>query len=111
MAYPPSGMSPNMGNSAGSSSSLFNSISSAGLPMENPANKAQQPETESPSDRLLARFSQAFNAFKDLTAVPEYSVAADKASEVKKAMNNWLAEVHNKLPSAPSGEESTGTSY
>lgn len=111
MATPQSllGMSPIASSPQVNPSTPYNQISSAGLPMENPANKEQQPtEVESPLDKFLKRFEVAFNSFKDLSATPDYSVAADEANEVKKAMNNWLSAVADKLPtqSAKSGPES-----
>lgn len=103
------GMPPTSSSSGPSSSAAFNSISSAGMSQPEIENKEQQPTTmESPLDKFLGRFQVAFNAFKDLSSVPDYAVASDEANEVKKAMNNWLSRVADKLPqSANNGQESS----
>lgn len=94
------------------SSSAYNSISSAAMPTDPSMDDSQKP-TENPVDTLLKRFEVAINSFRDLTAVPDYAGATDEANAVKKAMNNWLSAVADKLPSSSAqsgGGESQQTS-
>ena len=106
----PGGMLPNPAQTA-SPSTAYNSISSAATPSDSGMDSVQKPK-ESPVEQLLAKFSSAFNAFTELTGIPDYAGATDEANAVKKAMNQWLSAVADKLPStqnAPNGGESPQT--
>lgn len=84
----------NAGASAGNPDTLYNSISSQGMPPDNSQQQAQKaPEQKNPAEQAIQRFGQVFDQFNQLTQMPEYSAASKEAKEVQMAMKNWLEAV------------------
>lgn len=88
------GMGGNAGNSP-SPSSMYNSISSQGMPTDESTQQSAPPQELSPSDKFIQRVGSAFDPFSSL--MKDYPQATQEAEELKKALSNWISSVNGQL--------------